>query len=975
MSELFDDDPHDAPPRRPSTRARWLVTGGVVVVLLFFGTTTFASIYTDGLWYHSVGFDSVFGTLFWTRTILFVVFGLLMAAAIVVPVWLAYRARPFFHPADDHAGLERYRDAITPIRTWLLVGVAGIAGIFAGVSGSGEWREYQLWRNGVPFGQKDPFFHRDVGFYVFDLPWWHYVVNFALTALILAALASLLVHYVYGGIRLGGAVRDRISRPAGVQLSVLVGLIMAVKAVDYWLDRFDLVHNSGPAFDGMGYTDDHAVLPAKDILLGISIICALLFFANVWRRSWQLPSVGVGLLLVSAILLGLIWPAIVQAFQVKPSQSDKEQTYLAANIAATRAAYDIDDDHVETVPYKQASTATSAKQLDAEGSSIPVADPVWVRDEFEQIQQGRSYYTVAPQLDVDRYQVDGHDRAMVLGVRELQQSGISNGDRTWTNLHTVYTHSNGVVAAYANQRGRDDTTEHPDMQWAEGLGDDDLTGASKNFQDQIYFGEDSPDYSIVGRPKGAKSVELDLGDGQGQQTTTYAGAGGVPIGSTFRRLMYAIQFGSANFLLSERVNQDSKVLYNRTPQERVKKVAPWLTLDNDAYPVVSGGRVLWVVDGYTTTDRYPQSARDSFAAMTDDSRQAATSTQAVPTDEINYMRNAVKATVDAYDGTVTLYAWDESDPILQTWEKVFPGTVMPKKSIPADLLPHLRYPEDLFKVQRYQLAKYHVTDATDFLNANDQWSVPDDPNNANHLQTPARMFLPGDDGASTWSMTSTFTPLSRQNLAAIMTVDSDATDPKNYGKIRVLTGFGQGTPGPGMVSNTFRTDSRIADAIARFSRSASSAAWGQVLTVPTASDGLLYVEPVYASPITGSASSYQRLAYVLVSYDGRVGYGRTLGTALANAFGSSGGGSGSGSGQGSSQGSGNGSGTGGSGKSKGSGTGSAQDDVRAKTLLTQAQRLFTQADAAGRSGHYGRREQLLAQAEAKVSQALEMLNK
>ncbi|MEX0428737.1 UPF0182 family protein [Nocardioides sp. DS6] len=970
MSELFDDDPHDAPPRRPSTRARWLVISGVVLVLFFFALTTFASLYTDGLWYHSVDFDSVFGTLFWTRTILFVVFGLLMAAAIAVPVWLAYRARPFFHPADDHGGLERYRDAITPIRTWLLVGVAGISGIFAGVSGAGRWRTYLLWRNGVPFGSKDRFFHRDVGFYVFDLPWWHYLVNFALTALILATLASLVVHYVYGGIRLGGAVRDRISRPAGAQISVLVGLVLALKAVDYWLDRFDLVHDSGPVLDGIGYTDDHAVLPGKNILIGISVICALLFFANVWRRSWQLPSVGIGLLLVSAIVLGLIWPAIVQAFQVKPSQSDKERTYLAANIAATRAAYGIDD--VETVAYKPTAdaSATSAKALDNAASSVPVADPVWVRDEFEQIQQGRSYYTVAPELDVDRYDIDGHDRALVLGVRELKQSGISTSDRTWTNLHTVYTHSNGVVAAYANQRGRADATEHADTQWAEGRDDSDLTAGQKNVQDQVYFGEDSPDYSIVGRPAGAKSVELDYGSNEGQQTTTYAGKGGVPIGSTFRRLMYAIQYGSANFLLSERVNDDSKVLDNRTPQQRVEKVAPWLTLDDDAYPVVEDGRILWVVDGYTTTDRYPQSASDSFAAMTNDARPTTSGTQTVPTDEINYMRNAVKATVDAYDGTVHLYAWDDSDPILKTWEKAFPGVVEKKADIPAALLPHLRYPEDLYKVQRYQLAKYHVTDAVDFLNANDQWSVPDDPNNPNHQQTPARMFLPGASGDSTWSITSAFTPLSRQNLAAVMTVDSDATDPKNYGKIRVLTGFGQGTAGPGMISNTFRTDSRIADAIARFSRSASSAAWGQVLTVPTASHGLLYVEPVYASPLSGSGSNYQRLAYVLVSYDGRVGYGRTLGAALSNALG------GGTAGQGGQQSGNGGQGTGRS-SGQGSGTGQTQGDhdTQVRSLLAQAQQLFDRADAAGRSNDFALREKLMQQAEAKVDQALELLNK
>ncbi|MEP9383810.1 UPF0182 family protein [Nocardioides sp. KR10-350] len=978
MSELFDDDPHDAPPRRPSSRARWLVIAGVALVLLFFAVTTFASLYTDALWYRSVKFESVFGTMFWTRAGLFVVFGLLMVAAFTVPIVLAYRARPFFHPADDQGGLERYREAITPIKTWLLVGVAGIAGIFAGVSGSGEWRAYLLWRNGGSFGKDDPYFHKDIGFYVFDLPWWHYLLNFALTALILGALASIVVHYLYGGIRLGNA-RDRFSGPAVVQISVLVGLVLVVKAVDYWLDRYDLVHNAGPLLDGMGYTDDHAVLPAKNILMGIAIICALLFLANVWRRRWQLPAVGLALFVVSAILLGLIWPAIVQTFQVKPSQSDKERGYLASNIAATRAAYGIDDANVETETYAStASASVTPKELDAEASSVPVADPNWVYSEFEQVQQGKSYYTVAQPLDVDRYKVDGHDRAIVLGVRELKQAGISPSDRTWTNLHTVYTHSNGVVAAYANQRDADNASEHPEMQWAEGLNNTDLTGVTKKFQDQVYFGEDSPDYSIVGRPKGAKAVELD-GSGAGQSTTTYAGDGGVPIGSSFRRLMYAIQFGSANFLLSERVNSDSQILYNRTPQDRVEKIAPWLTLDDDAYPVVVDGRILWVVDGYTTTDRYPQSARDSFAAMTDDAMQSDTGSQTVPTDEINYMRNAVKATVDAYDGTVHLYAWDDSDPILKAWEKAFPGTVEPKSDIPSALYSHLRYPEDLYKVQRYQLAKYHVTDAVAFLNANDQWTVPEDPNIANHLQAPARMYLPAADGKTRWSMTSTFTPASRQNLAAIMTVDSDpGTDPDHpnpdYGKLRILTGFGQSTQGPGMVSNQFRTDSQIADAIARFSRSSSQAAWGQVLTIPTASHGLLYIEPVYASPLSGSASTYQRLAYVLVSYDDRVGYGRTLSAALRSALsgtppsGSSGSSGGSG-------GSGGSNGSGGNGANGGNGSGDQKAESQARALLSEAQKLFAQAETAGKDGRFEDRENLIKQAESKVSQALELLRK
>jgi len=972
VSELFDDDPQDAPPRRPSGRARWLVLTGVVLILLFFAVTTFASLFTDKLWYDAADYPSVFGTMFWTRTVLFVIFGLLMVAAIAAPVVVAYRARPFFHDADDNAGLDRYREAIAPIRTWLIVGIAGIAGIFAGVSGAGEWRTYLMWRHGRSFGRKDQFFGKDIGFYVFDLPWWHYVVNFALTALILGAIASIVVHYLYGGIRLSSR-QDRFSRSAQRQISVLVALVLLVKGVDYWLDRYDLVHDSGPLVDGMSYTDEHAVLPAKNILLGVALICAVLFLLNVWRRSWQLPSIGLSLFVVCAILIGLIWPAAVQAFQVKPSEQDKERTYLAANIAATRAAYDIDDAHVKVQNYTSQAdaTKTSAAALDATASSLPIVDPAVVQQQFEQTQQGRSYYTVENPLDVDHYTIDGKDRALVLGVRELKQSGISPSDRTWTNLHTVYTHSNGVIAAYANMRGADDATEKADMTYAEGLNSTDLTGGQK-LEDQVYFGEDSPDYSIVGRSAGGKAVELDFSPSKGQSTTTYAGKGGVSIGSRFRRLMYAIQFGSANFLLSERVNANSQILYNRTPQERVEKVAPWLTLDSDAYPVVVGGRLLWVVDGYTTTDRYPQSARDSFAAMTDDATQQNAGSRTLPTDEINYMRNAVKATVDAYDGTVNLYAWDDSDPILKTWEDVFPGTVKSKKEIPTELKEHLRYPEDLYKVQRYQLARYHVTDAVDFLNGNDRWAVPADPNNPGHLQAPYRMFL-ADDDSDRWSLTSTFVPYSRQNLAGIMSVDSDATS-SDYGQIRILTGFGQGTAGPGLVSNHLRTDSDITDAIATFSRSASTPVWGQIITVPTTSYGLLYVEPVYATPTGQSTneSRYANLAFVLVSYNDRLGYGRTLQAALADALGADAKSNNSGSGSGTGKTGGSGPGTGGKGGSQG-GAGDASVEAKASRLLSEAEHLYAEADKALQNRNTVRREKLLAQARTKVEQATKLL--
>jgi uncharacterized membrane protein (UPF0182 family) len=427
------------------------------------------------------------------------------------------------------------------------------------------------------------------------------------------------------------------------------------------------------------------------------------------------------------------------------------------------------------------------------------------------------------------------------------------------------------------------------LKWAEGLNSSAVKGVSTDhdlgtFEDQIYFGQNSPDYSIVGKASSSSpSVELGLGaSGEGNARTTYAGTGGVPIGSTFNRLMYAIKFGEPNFLLSGRVNANSKVLYDRDPTQRVEKVAPWLTVDSDPYPAVVDGKVEWILDGYTTTDRYPDSQSDSFQAMTDDSLQQTTGLSTVPTDKINYVRSAVKATVDAYNGTVTLYAWDEEDPILRTWMKAFPGTVEPRSAISPDLLAHLRYPEDLFKVQRYQLAKYHVTNASDFLSASNQWQVPEDPvTDASVMQPPYRMFT-DVDGRQQWSLTSDFVPTGKSNLAAYMSVNSDATS-DDYGKVQLREMSGSTVPGPGQVFNEMTQDSAVRARLKPFEASPTSQLnYGNLLTVPL-DGGFLYVEPVYA--VRGGSSSFRILQFVIVSYNSNIGVGNDLAQALSRALG------------------------------------------------------------------------------------------
>ncbi len=900
MSDLFDDDPRDprAGTRTAPRRSRALLATGVILVLLILGLTGFSSIYTDRLWYQSAGYGEVFSTLLWTRIGLFLAFGAVLGGAVALNIYLAYRFRPLFRPSSrEQTSLDRYRDVVTPIRTWLVVGIGVVVGAFAGTSGMGHWRTYLLWRNGGDFGTKDSYFDRDIGFYVFDLPWLHFVVDFAMATMVIAIIAALAVHYLYGGIRLQ-ATHDRLSGPAQVQLSILLGLFVLAKGVDYYLDRFDLVTQKNSLFTGMNYAGENAVLPSRNILVGVALICAVLFFVNVWRRTWQLPSVGLALLALSAILLGMIWPAIVQQFQVDPSEADKEAPYIEKNIDATRAAYDLEDVETESLSPDDSLAGLDPSLLSSSTSSVPLIDPKLVSPAFENLQQQRGYYSVPPVLDVDRYEIDGKQRALALGVRELNQEGLNPDARNWSNLHTVYTHGNGVIAAYANQRDRDNQAVESEgdtgdatqpIQWAQGASESDLSDELGDFESRVYYGEQSPEYSVVGKAEAdEEDVELnlavpgsDLGD-----ATTYEGAGDADVGGLFNQAMFAIKFGEPNFLLSERVNSGSKVLFERNPQDRVKKVAPWLTVDADAYPAVVDGRILWILDGYTTTDRFPNSQRESFDTMTDDALQVDTGIQTLPTDEINYMRNAVKATVDAYTGDVVLYAWDDDDPLLEAWRSAFPGTVQDRDEMSEELLEHVRYPEDQFKVQRYQFARYHVEEANDWYENNDRWEVALDPQANGTFQAPYRLFVGGADSGN-FALTSVYLPYNRNNLASFVQVDSDATG-DNYGRMKVLElananeeSESQQTPGPGQVANEFTNSTKINDALLPL-RSNARVTFGNMLTFPV-SDSLMYVQPVYAQ-IESSNASYPELRYVLVRFGEDIGIGENLQTAIQNAF-------------------------------------------------------------------------------------------
>ncbi len=904
MSGVFDDPSESTRPlRRPNRRPRALVPTLAVVVGLVIAYSVFVSIYTERLWFESVGYTSVFTKLLVTRVVLFLVFGVVITAAVIGNSLLAYRLRPLVTSGGyRNPTIERYQDNIEPLRKWLVIAGGAILMLAGGMTASGRWAQYLLWRNRVSFGQNDVYFHKDISFFVFSYPWYRFLISFVSASLILTILAAAATHYLYGGIRLQAA-RDKVSRGTQTHLSILLGLFMLVRAVSYWLDRYGLALSQSHRFTGVSYTDAHAVLPAKNILAVIALICAALFFANVIRPTLTVPALGFGLLILSAILIGGIWPAIVQRFQVKPSEPDKESAYIARNITATRDAYGLTSSKVEGYPGTSNTSAQELRNAADQLPSVRLIDPQLVSQAFEQLQQVRGFYRMPNVLDVDRYNVGGVSRDIVIAARELNLGGLGVGQRNWNNDHTVFTHGYGLVAAYGADKGTNGAPH-----WAE----QDLPsrGDLGSYEQRIYYGEMEPDYSIVGRAPGTPPVELNIPDsaanGGQPDYRTYDGKGGVPIGSTFRRLLYATKFTDSSMLLSGRVDAESRIIYNRSPKTEVSKVAPWLTLDGDPYPAIVNGRILWIVDGYTTSNSYPQSERISLTQATNDSLTGANVSRTTTEEHVNYIRNAVKATVDAYDGTVTLYQWDTTDPMLKAWMKVFPDTVKPKSAIPPDLMAHLRYPQDLFKVQRLMLSRYHVMVPLTFYNNSDAWKVPTDPTQSpgSIAQPPyyLSVALPGQQPE--FSLTSTYVPQSRQNLAAFVAVNANATSP-SYGQMTVLKLPTDNTvPGVGQVENQFNSDATVTSKLQSFrlQGAQSKELFGNLLALPIGGQ-MLYVQPIYT--FRGGEGSYPILQFVVVSINNEIGIGTDFNSALADALSTTsnqgGGGTGGGTGNGGNQ--------------------------------------------------------------------------
>ena len=873
---------------KPQRRVSPLSIAFGILGVIVFVLVSAAGIYTDWLWFEQLNFEVVFFTQILGQIIAFLIGFALMSIIVAAGLLSAWRSRPVYLKMPEASPFQAYQQLIENLRRVIMIGLPILIGVFGGLIASRQWQAAALWLNGSDFGVTDPHFGMDVGFFVFDLPFYSFAVGYISGGIFLAALINAGVHLIYGGIRFTGRTVE-ISKPARIQLSILIAAYMVVQGLSLWLDQYATATTAGELFTGVNYTDANAIIPGLQILALISLAVGFAFVVTAIIGRWRISIIATALMVASSLVLGGLYPWIVQTFQVVPNERTLEGPYLQKNIDATRVAYDLDG--VEVIEYDASIVAEpGALRNDAKTTaSIRIIDPALVSDAFRQLEQYRQYYSFPNRLHVDRYEIDGESQDTVIAVRELNQAGLGDS-QSWYNSTIVYTHGFGVVAAYGNKRDSDGKP----LFFQSGIP---TVGELGEFEPRIYFGDNSPTYSIVGAPDGAEPLEFDFPageDGERETYTTFDGNGGPAIGDIFTRIAYALKFQSEQILLSDAINENSQILYNRSPAERIAEVAPYLTVDSEIYPAVVDGRVKWIVDGYTTTTKYPYSNLESFnLSILDSSSETFNRT----TSEVNYIRNSVKATVDAYDGSVDLYQWDEEDPILQAWMGLYPDTVQPRSAISADLMSHVRYPSDLFKTQRSVLGSYHVTEAGAFYSQQDAWMTPNDPvegTGLGTLQPPYYLTLqaPGDT-ESAFSLYSTFIPQStgettRNVLTGYLIANADAgneagTVSDNYGKLTLLNLPRETVvPGPGQVQNNFNADSNVSSLLNLLRQGSTRVLNGNLLTLPVGG-GLLYVQPVYIES-TGE-TSYPLLQKILVAFGDQIAFEDTLEEALDELFG------------------------------------------------------------------------------------------
>ncbi len=871
--------------RRPP-RPRTLVVAGCLVVLVW-ALVGLARLSTELLWFREVGKTQVFWGVLGARVVLALLAGVGTGAFVAANLWVAERAARQARRQDAGwpEAADRWQAVLAPHRRRLEAGVVAVLALGVGLHEAGRWQALLLWRNRVPFGDADAQFHRDIGFYVFTLPLQRLLFGWLLFVLLVALMVAGLAYWLLGGIR-PLPVGRRVAAGARAHLSVLLGLVLLVKAWGYRLDQFSLVFSPRGVVTGASYTDVHAQLPALRLMVLLAPVCALLVIAAARSQRFLLAASGLALFVLSSILVGAVYPGFVQRFQVAPQELQRELPYIQRNLDATRKAFALD--RVATTEFAAAERLPAAvlHANQATVGNIRLWEPGVLKIGIQNLQAIGQYYEFSD-VDVDRYPIGGTPRQVMISAREVDPRNLDRSAQTWQNLHLAYTHGYGVVAAQVNTA---ETSGRPAFVVS---GFDQPGAAIPIRQPRLYYGEpppDTPDY--VAAATRQPEVDAPAPGGQPQASFRYDGRGGVRLGGLLRRLAFAVRFRDINLLISSNLTPASRVVFYRDVRDRLEKAAPFLQWDGDPYVAVVGGRVVFIRDGYTTTDAYPYAERIQMQTA---ARRDAPGDRGVR-GRANYVRNAVKAVVDAYDGTVTLYAFDETDPLLRAWRRAFPGLFVARSAIPSALWAHLRYPEDLFAIQANRYASYHIPKAKDFYSKQDFWALPEDRSGQIFQSTGAASLAVGGAGRARmrpyyllarlpgetrehFVLVLPFTPNNKQNMVAYMAARSD---PDGYGTITLFNLPRSRTVfGPTQVNAQILADPDVAKELTLFNQQGSTVTLGNLLTVPIG-NALLYVQPIFIQASQGAIPELRRVAVFL---NGQLGYTATLDGSIAQVLG------------------------------------------------------------------------------------------
>ena len=935
----------------------WIILGIGFVGLITL--RSLATLWTDYLWYSSVGQVGVWSTLVFTRLWLVLAASLLAFAIVWVNLYLVDRISPrrgVSPGSPDEELLMRYQTWVEPRSGRLRLAASAFFGILLGLGAAAWWEDWLLFSKGGSFGLSDPIFNHDIGLYVFDVPFMRDVFAWAFQLILVLTLIVVAVHYLNGGISVQGPGK-RTSSAVKAHVSILLALLALLKVAGYQLDKWDLLYSDRGQVFGASYTDVNAQVHALILLMIISLVAAVILLVNLWFRGWTLPIVAVGLWLVTSIIVGGVYPALVQRLNVEPDEVNKESPYVAYNIEYTREAYGLSDVEVEAFAAEPVLTpedlAANATTID----NIRLWDPGVLNVTYRQLQNIVTYYDIGD-VDVDRYQIDGELTQVMVSARELEEQGIPG--EGWVTERLVYTHGFGSVLSPAN----DVTTQgQPDFLVKDippvNLSDDPSLNIE---QPRIYFSDHAEtDYVIAGTSQ--QEVDFPIGSsGADVATNSYDGNGGVKLGGFFQRVAWALRFGNLDTLISDRLDSGSKVLLERNLRSRISRLAPFLYGDADPYIVIAEGRLKWVMDLYTITDRYPYSAPASTARL---------NAGAGLPNRFNYIRNSVKAVVDAYDGTIDLYVIDPDDPVIQANEAIFPGVFRPGSELPVEIIEHFRYPEDLFRVQTDQYQLYHMTNPDQFFTVSDPWQIARDPSTSPRPALRGRfadssgqefnpmlpyyllMKLPGEDRPS-FLLMQPFTPLGRPNMVSFMVAKSGPLE--EYGRI-IEYGLPSDSQidGPGQVGNFVNQDPEISAEFTLLGQGGSRVIQGNMLVIPI-EQSLLYVQPIYISANDeASSTGIPEFKRVVVSFNGQIEMRDSLSEALTAVFGVS---------------NGDGDGTGDGGTTDPL-TGTIEEQV--VELLARADQAFMEADEAIQNGDLVTWAQKIEEAQAAVEEATRIL--